>query len=914
MSQLLPFIIVGLVAGSVYGLAGVGLVLTYKTSGIFNFAYGAFATVAAYLFYFLNVQHHWPVWASLVLAVPVLAIVLGLGFERFAERLAHVKLAAQIGATVGLFLIVVAGATLRFGSNALTFPQYLVPNAQVELFGTNVEVAQIIVFAVSVSVTGVLYVFLRRSRLGAGMRAVVDNPELVSLAGNNPIRIRQWAWVIGCFMATLSGLLLAPTVELDPTTLTLLVVQAFGAAALGGFSSLPLTWAGGLVIGLLDSILTKYINSTTILGGLVPSLPFIILFLAILLYPRRRLFLGPVVLARSTVTAWRAPVRVQLVCAAMVLAFLAVVPTFASVRLDGWSTGLTYVILLLSLGILVRTSGHISLCHATFAAIGAVAFAKLTGSAHIPWLLALILAGIVVIPIGALLAIPAMRLGGLFLALATFGFGLLVQDMFYQSTVMFGVSNTGVADPRPTGGWLSSDAGFYYTVLVVTVIVAALVVLVVRSRIGRLLRSMADSPRALSAGGTTVSVTHVLVFCISAYFAAIAGALFGATLGTVNGASFDPLTSLTYLALIVISVGSEPWYALLSGAGIGIIPVYLTATNVSTYLELIFGFFAIQVGIFRARPMPDWVQRTIDRVDGWLRFGAAPPPTSAGQLAEATAVRPSDRTSAHRSTPVIASLGVRRLRVQFGGLVAVDGLDLTARVGKVTGLIGPNGAGKTTTFNAASGFIRPSAGRVVVNDDRDVTRLSPAARARLGLGRTFQQMELYDSLTVAENVAMGREASLGGANVASQLFARRGDRAEIWGRAAEAVELCGITHLADATAGDLSTGQRRLVELARALAGPSTLLLLDEPSSGLDRSETRDFGQILRRAMVEREMGILLVEHDMSLVMDICDHLYVMDFGRLIFEGTPTEVQASAEVRAAYLGTEDVALRPVEPR
>jgi ABC-type branched-subunit amino acid transport system ATPase component/branched-subunit amino acid ABC-type transport system permease component len=903
LSSLLPFIITGLVSGSVYGLSGVGLVLTYKTSGIFNFAYGALATAAAYIFYMLNVQHGWPLWLALVVSVPVLGVLLGFGFERFAERVSKVRLANQIGATVGLYLITVSGATLLFGSSPLSFPDYLVPNHSMKIAGVNVQVAQVVIFAISIVATGSLYLFLRQSRLGTAMRAVVDNHELTNLAGNNPAKIRRWAWVIGCLFATLSGLLLAPSVQLDPTTLTLLVVQAFGAAALGGFSSLPLTWAGGLVVGILSSVLTKYVNSSSpIAAGIVPSLPFIVLFLAILFYPRRRLFIKPVALAREAVNSWRAPTQFQVLGGVLVVAFLVLVPSFASIHIDGWSIGLTYVILLLSLGLLVRTSGHISLCHATFAAIGAVAFSRLTLSAHLPWVVALVVAGLIVVPIGALVAIPAIRLGGLFLALATFGLGLLVEDMFYQSSWMFGEANIGVVDPRPSPSWLNSDTGTYYLILVVTVVVALLVVLIVRSRLGRLLRGLADSPAALNANGTTVNVTHTLVFCMSAFLAAVAGALFGVALGSANGISFDPITSLTYLALIVISVGGEPWYALLAGAGVGIIPVYLTASNVSTYLQLIFGFFAVQVGLFGTQPLPESARRAIDRFGRW---GRRPLPAAGHRPEQVVPSAPVVARSRARQ-PVAQSLEIAGLTVRFGGLVAVDGLSLRAEVGRVTGLIGPNGAGKTTTFNAATGFNRPSAGRITINGGQQISRLSPAARARLGIGRSFQQMELFDSLTVRQNVAMGREASLAGANPLSQTVARKAEREEVRALALDSIEFCGIGHLADANVGALSTGQRRLVELARALAGPFSLLLLDEPSSGLDRAETREFGRILKRVMTEREVGILLVEHDMSLVMDICDYLYVMDFGRLIFEGTPTEVQASPDVQAAYLGSEDM--------
>jgi ABC-type branched-subunit amino acid transport system ATPase component len=249
------------------------------------------------------------------------------------------------------------------------------------------------------------------------------------------------------------------------------------------------------------------------------------------------------------------------------------------------------------------------------------------------------------------------------------------------------------------------------------------------------------------------------------------------------------------------------------------------------------------------------------------------------------------------------TLEVDSLTVGFGGLIAVDGLTLTAPPGRITGLIGPNGAGKTTVFNACSGLVTPRSGKVRLSG-RDVTRLPAARRARSGLGRTFQQMELFDSLSVLDNVLVGFEASRAGGGVLTQVLSRRGERRAGLALARSLLDVCGLTGLEDAQAGALSTGQRRLVELARCLAGPFSVLLLDEPSSGLDHRETETFGQILRRVVAERGVGILLVEHDMALVMDVCDEIYVMDFGTRIFQGIPEQVQRSDVVRAAYLGTE----------
>jgi ABC-type branched-subunit amino acid transport system ATPase component len=243
------------------------------------------------------------------------------------------------------------------------------------------------------------------------------------------------------------------------------------------------------------------------------------------------------------------------------------------------------------------------------------------------------------------------------------------------------------------------------------------------------------------------------------------------------------------------------------------------------------------------------------------------------------------------------------ITVRFGGLLAVNNVTLRARSTTITGLIGPNGAGKTTCFNAFTGAVSTETGAVRLGE-RDLTG-SPSSRAQQGLGRTFQRMEIFDSMTVAENVAMGPEAVLAGRRLWSQLAGGRREMAEINQRADEAMERCGIGDLGGRDAGDLSTGERRLVELARAVASRFEFLLLDEPSSGLDVDETARFGSILH-SVVADGTGILLVEHDMALVRMVCEYIYLLDFGQLVFEGTTAEVLASDIVRAAYLGSEAV--------
>ena len=242
--------------------------------------------------------------------------------------------------------------------------------------------------------------------------------------------------------------------------------------------------------------------------------------------------------------------------------------------------------------------------------------------------------------------------------------------------------------------------------------------------------------------------------------------------------------------------------------------------------------------------------------------------------------------------------------VRFGGLVALDQVTVEAPPGRITGLIGPNGAGKTTLFNVCCGFQTPDEGSVAL-DGLTVTRESPARRARLGLGRTFQRMELFGSLTVRENLELAAESLHVADDPLTQLGLVHGGRkvqAEVAGTAAELLDVTGLTAVADRLAGEISTGQGRLMELARALARRPRILLLDEPSSGLDGAESAAFGQLLLRLVADRGIGIFMIEHDMSLVLNICDWIHVLDFGRPLMAGTAQEVRSSEAVRAAYLG------------
>ncbi len=608
MTEVLTFIVVGLAAGSVYGLAGTGLVLTFKTSGIFNFAHGAIAALGAYAFYELHELRGvaWPVAA--VVCVGLVAPVAGLGLERLARGLRGASQSGRIVATVGLLLAVQGAAAVRYGTESKFFPPFL-PDSTVGVLGARVGVDQMIVVVIAAAASAGLALLFRTTRLGAAMRAVVDDPDLLDLAGTDPVRVQRLAWSIGAAFAVASGILIAPSIGLDAVLLTFLVVQAFGAAAIGRFSSLLGTYLGGLVVGVVAALATGYLGTINLLEGLPASLPFFVLFIVLIATPRRRFpQTGDAPVARRPVGhIVSGRLRYVATAAAVVTALL--VPWVVGARLPIFTNAVIFTIAFLSLAMLVNLSGQVSLCHAAFAALGATTFAHLTTGAGVPWLVALLLAGLAVVPLGAAVAVPATRLSGVYLALATFGLGILLERMVYPSAVMFGAGGTRTA-PRPGVIGLADDTRFYYLALAIAGASAVLVVSLRRARLGRLLVALSDGPEALTVLGVATNVTKVLVFCISAFLAGIAGGLFASLGGSVSGVAYSPLQSLLWLAVLALGGRGLVSTAVIAALAFAVLPAY-GETLLADYQPLVFGASAIAAALLGTANL-----RVRERVDG----------------------------------------------------------------------------------------------------------------------------------------------------------------------------------------------------------------------------------------------------------------------------------------------------------
>jgi ABC-type branched-subunit amino acid transport system permease subunit len=448
------------------------------------------------------------------------------------------------------------------------------------------------------------------------MRAVVADPNLLALTGTDAARVRIAAWVIGSAFAALTGILIAPTLSLNAGLLSALVVQAFGAVAIGRFSSLPLTYTGGLVIGVSAALATKYLAGKAVLGGIPAVIPFLVLIAVMLVTPARHLPRGVERQDGSRPERRRPSLKLTAPAYTIGAVLLVTVPSVVGARLPVYTTALVFVILFLSLSLLTQVSGQISLAHAAFAGVGAASFSRFTVGGGYPWLVGLLAAGLVTGLVGVVLALPSMRLSGLYLALATFGFGLLMENVVFQTSILFGNEADGLRGLHPQFGPINarSDTAYYYVVLAAVAVSCAALVALRRARLGRFLRALADSPTALTTVGLGVNVTRVIVFATSAFFAGVAGALFIVQAGRVSSVTFGSINSLLYLAALTVAgaFGGFVIPAFVAGALLFIMPSYLTSMTLEVQ-SMLFGGTALLAALLSGGRV-DWVA-------GWARVG-----------------------------------------------------------------------------------------------------------------------------------------------------------------------------------------------------------------------------------------------------------------------------------------------------
>lgn len=586
MTAFAAFTVLGLVTGAGYAIAASGLVLTYSTSRIFNVGHGAVAMVMAFLYWELRVGVGLPVALAILLVVGVAAPLFGALVDRVVmSRLAGAPVSTTLVVTVGL-LVTLIGAAQAIWPVAARPVEPFFGQRGISLGSAFVTFHDLVTIATAIVVAGGLWGLLSFTRTGTAMRASVDNRALIELFGARPSLLSSLSWAIGSALAALAGILLTPVVGLSYFDLTLLVISAYAAAVAGRLSSLPRTFVGAILLGLAQSYAVGYLPAQAWLTGLRAAIPALFLFAALLLSPQAQLRVGQV----KGIAGVRVPTagRSTVAAVAMVGAFAVASFALPIVQVDRLALGLIYGIVMLSLVPLTGYGGFVSLTQLTFVGIGAVVVARI-GS---PSPLALLAGAAVAAAVGVLVALPALRLQGLYLALSTLAFGLLMDKVVFQAEFAFGF-NGSLDVPRLTlwGIDLRTSQAYLVGSAVAFAGVGLGVLALRRSRHGRILLALRDSPAACATLGLNTRWTRVRLFALSAGIAGFAGGLFGGLRQTVGATDFQLFNSLPLLLLAVVAGVSS-----VTGAAIGGMLLML-APVVASEFPMLGGLVFLVVGV-----------------------------------------------------------------------------------------------------------------------------------------------------------------------------------------------------------------------------------------------------------------------------------------------------------------------------
>ncbi|MFF7793255.1 ATP-binding cassette domain-containing protein [Streptomyces sp. NPDC007991] len=923
----------GLSVGSAAALTGIGLIVTYRATGVLNLAHGAIAMVCAYVLRQCVVAWGWPLWLGAAVTLLVLAPGLGVVLERFVFRPLAVlggDPAQTLVASIGVFVLLVGGAAVLWGQGARDDAPALVPDEPWR------QLAVVLVLAAGVTAV------VRWTRFGRQLRAVVDDRQLAVLGGIDADRVAAAGWAFGSFTAGLTGVLLAPYVRLDPYGLSLLVMEVVAVAVAARMRSLAVAVVVALGIGVAQSQLTRLHPSgwgAPLLQTAGTNLFVVALLVAALVLPG----VGTRDALPRTATARVAtPPGAWLVAAVLFLLPLGLAgqDLYTSIQVPGLA------VVLLSLVVVTGRGGQISLGQAAYAGLGALftallAAGRFPGLPAVPELAALAVAVALVAPLGLLTGWPAIGRRGLALALATFAVGVGVSRFVFDQPY----ATAGLSLGRPAG--FEGDRAYYVLELLLLALALPAAHALRRGRTGRALAAMRDHETGAQAAGVRVPSLKLLAFVAGAALAALGGGMLGMGLRAFDPAAYDPVRGLLWFAAVVV-LGAD---STLGALGAAALLVGLDAGTRGGVAAALIGVLAVLVGRFpggpyealrtaaerlrrhrtpaltpagaRARellrparqrtprpsPLPAGTTATrVAGVDGRAGLpgdesgttprattpdgrratpdtgptGREPPrPPVHGPAAPAAPRPPAipaapttpGAPGARATTASSPLLTARRLHAHYGGFTALDGVDLDVSAGRITAVVGPNGAGKSTLFHCLAGTLRPARGEVRLGG-RDITALPPHARSRLGVARTFQQLAVFPSLTVADNVRVGAEQG----------------RVTDPGAVERTLRLLGLDGPVRALpAAGLPTGTLRRVELARALAGAPRVLLLDEPAAGLDTTEVAALARVLK-ALAADGTALLVVEHDLDLVAGLADVVHVMTAGRIVASGPPERV------------------------
>jgi ABC-type branched-subunit amino acid transport system ATPase component/ABC-type branched-subunit amino acid transport system permease subunit len=924
VNQYLLFLVLGLGVGAIYIGLAMSIVLTYQGTGVINFAAAAMATVPLYVFSDLengkltlplpwvpSIDMVLPTWAQLAVALAVAAALGALVDVAVSRPLRHAPVLAKVVAAVGVTVTVSAAVALKYGTEA-RLRKAVLPTGTLTIAGFPVPIDRIWLAVIAIVVGSVLAIWFGRSRTGTAIQAAAEDERAASFARLSPLTLGTVTWVIATVFVSLIMIVAGSSLGvLTPGTLTLLVVPALAAALIARLDSLWIALIASLGLGVLQSELV-FLSSTKdwwpnwAKEGLTDAVPFVVIVITLFIsgrsIPERgediRSRLPQVILPRN---------RPLVIAAFMAAAVVTLALTSGGYRF-GVITSLAATLIALSLVFLTGMIGQISLAQTTFAGLAGLVLSKFgTG---VPFPLSLLLAAGVAAVGGVIVGLPALRIRGAQLAIVTLAAALAVERfVFGNPQIMSGGTNL-IPNPKLFGINLSVRAGrdvarlsFGILVLVVVALAFVLVGNVMRAGSGRKMLAVRSNERAAASIGIAVPTMKLSAFAVSSFLAGLGGALIGYSRGQLSPESFGVFVGISFLAIAYLSGITSASGAIVAGALATLGIVYIVfdrALSVAGYYALVSGPLLILTVIFNPAGIAGRSRVVWDRLR--RKPGRDQAPALPGADADAA---PAPAPAPALATPPVRPIGDLLLRthavtVDYGGLRAVNRLSIEVREGEIVGLIGPNGAGKTSFIDAITGFTRCS-GEVYLLG-QSLSEMPADARARMGLVRTWQSIELFDDLSVEDNVRVADDIHHDGWKMLRDAVR---PNAPASSAVRDAIALVGLEEMAQRKPSELPIGYQKLVGVARSLALRPRVLLLDEPAAGLHVTEIAAFARHLTE-IAATGVGCLLVDHDMRLVLNVCDRITVIEFGMQIASGRAEEVRKDPAVIAAYLGSEHV--------
>ncbi|MBB3043633.1 branched-chain amino acid ABC transporter permease/ATP-binding protein [Nocardioides soli] len=914
-------LVIGLFTGLTYGLLAVGLVLVYRSSRFVNFAHGSIGAFGASVLALFVADWGLPYWASFVVAILIAALLSGLVEVVVVRRLEGRPSLVGMIATLGLSqLILVMSLVINSdGVSGFTYPKpTLLPTFEIQSLPIGTPYVAMLVLA-PVLLAGLGW-FLRHHRMGMAIRAAADDPDIARLEGIPARWMATLAWTIAGGIAAFSAILVTPTTAgagmegLGPD----LLLKGLAGAVIARMSSIPIAIAASLGIGVIEQLLLS--NPDT--RGLVTVVIAVIIVVALLRQPQlgragqdkgrwRRVVLPPLPEAYRGVRSivWLPRVSVALgIAVAVGLAYVVSNDTASVLTLVAG-----YTLVGLSVGLLTGVSGQLSLGQFAYAGIAAAASVHVADSTS-NFLVGLLCGVLSAAVASALVGIPAMRLKGLALAVSTLAFALATSTWLLRQGVFLG---DGIAPAKPT--WWDYPLEYavdYYLFALLMLCIGVWVTNNLRhGGFGRMVQALRDNEHAARAFTVPNRMRMLQLYAVSGGLAGLGGIVIGHGQSQLTVNSFPAAASIDVVAVTVVG-GLTVTLGPLIGA---LIIVGLPAlVGMSTVGQAALAVAWLLVVIF----LPDGIGGVLVRgrdllYDGLARRHGIDPLRERHGVVDATGhassplherprlegLVPRAPAATHGAASILTVDGVSR---RFGGVVAVDHVGFEVAPGEILGVIGPNGAGKTTCFEIVAGFTRPDRGRIVF-DGIDVTSATPEQRAREGLVRSFQDAALFPTLTVHETLMVAQERVEPTRLWTSALGVRSAERDKS-AAADEVLERMRLTHYARHAVGELSTGTRRVVELACLLTLEPRVLLLDEPSAGIAQSESDALGDLLLEIREELGTTMVVIEHDLPLLSRLSDRMIAMNLGRVIATGTPDEVRTDPAVVTSYLGADQAAI------